>query len=187
MGLKQSDLERGITRIQDDSYSSGQGSNGQGSSVSKSTADESKISQEQAEELAQRETGQVFRLRVLVILVLLMGAVAVSFTTYYVTKNAEDDEFENTFKATSAKVLETFEEILTHNVGAIASLALATVAHGVDHSRDWPFVTLSSFQQRATNARSFSDTLFIAVAHSVTAENRKEWEDFATEHDSLWM
>ena len=116
-----------------------------------------------------------------------MAAVAILFTTYCITKNAEDDEFENAFEATSAKVLETFKDILTQNVGAIASLALATVAHGVDHSRDWPFVTLSNFQQRATKARSLSDTLLIAVSHFVTAENRKEWEDYVTENDSLWM
>ena len=190
MGRKQTGLERGLPTIQDDSSNSYH-STGQesvlGTSVSKSTEDESKNSQEQEDKVAERETGQVFRLRVLVILVLLLAAVAVSFTTYHITKNAEDDEFENAFKATSAKVLETFEEILPQNIGAIASLALATVAHGVDHSRDWPFVTLSSFQQRATKARSLSNALFIAIAHSVTAENRIEWEDFVTETDSLWM
>ena len=190
MGLKESDLGRldHESHGGSDSADSYHSSSGGGStSLSKSTNDESKLSQEQAEELAQRETEQVFRLRVLVILVLLAAAVAVSYTTYRITKSGEDDEFESAFVGASDKILETFEDILTQKVGAVASLALATVAHGVDHSRDWPFVTLSSFQQRSSKTRALSDTLFLAIAHYVKNEKREEWEDFVTENDSLWM
>jgi hypothetical protein len=72
-------------------------------------------------------------------------------------------------------------------LAAISSLAVAIIAHGVDHRRSWPFVTLSSFQQRSSTARKLADALFVTISPIVSELNRKEWEDFVTLEDSYWM
>ena len=48
---------------------------------------------------------------------------------------------------------ETFHNIATDNMQAAGSIVVAMVAHGKDHKTSWPFVTLSSFQQRAATVK----------------------------------
>ena len=152
------------------------------------TSSDSGIVHTNKERLGQAETNAVFRLRLLVFLVMLLAAFAVSVTIYLITSGAEQDDFESQFDGAASKVLETFHNVVQQRVAAISSLAVAIIAHGVDHSRDWPFVTLSSFQQRSSTARKLADALFVTISPIVTHENRKEWENFvATDDDSDWM
>jgi hypothetical protein len=139
------------------------------------------------ERLGQAETNAVFRLRLLVFLVMMLAAFTISVTIYLITSGAEQDEFESQFDGAANKVLETFNNVVEEKVAAISSLAVAIIAHGVDHSRDWPFVTLSSFQQRSSTARKLADALFVTISPIVSDENRKEWEDFVATDDSYWM
>ena len=58
-------------------------------------------------------------------------------------------------------VSDAFLSIARDKMGAAGSLVVALVAHGIDHTRDWPFVTLSSFQQRALTAKRQAGALRI--------------------------
>jgi hypothetical protein len=165
----------------------GASSSKKGGSSNKSTSSDSGTVHTNKERLGQAETNAVFRLRLLVFLVMLLAAIAVSFTIYIITSKAEQDEFESQFDGAASKVLETFDNVVQQKVSAISSLAVAIIAHGIDHSRDWPFVTLSSFQQRSSTARKLADALFVTISPIVSEENRKEWEDFVTKEDSYWM
>lgn len=95
-------------------------------------------------ELAKRETIIVTRLRILVFLVLLLAAISVSLVVYYITTQAENQESDNQYETAADKVLEQFVEGAKIRLGAVASLAVAVVAHGVDHQVGWPFVTVVS-------------------------------------------
>jgi hypothetical protein len=138
------------------------------------------------EDLSKNETRGVFRLRVLVILVILSAAAVVSVVVYVSTKQGELDTFESQYEGASTKVLEAFEDIVLSKLGAASSLAVATIAHGVDHFRTWPFVTLSSFQQRSSTALKGSKGIFSALLPLVTAVDREEWERFVIE-DGSWI
>ena len=50
---------------------------------------------------------------------------------------------------------------------AAGSLVVAMVAHGVDHNREWPFIALSSFQQRSSTVRGLSGALFLGFLPKV--------------------
>jgi len=139
------------------------------------------------EQLAHRETRQVFRLRVLVILVLICAATAVSLVVFFITKNAERDEFRTQWYGSADKIVEAFQGIVKQKLGAISAVAVATIAHGVDHSRTWPFVTLSSFQQRSSTARKLSEALFVSINPFVHDTERTEWEEYVVSSDSYWM
>lgn len=141
----------------------------------------------QKENLGQRETRVVFRLRLLVFLVMTLAAAAVSITVYFITSRSEQDLFETQFDGAASKVLETFQNVLGQNVAAITTLSVAVIAHGIDHSRDWPFVTLSSFQQRSSTVRKLSDTLLLSVCPLVTDQDRREYEQLIKTPDIYWM
>jgi hypothetical protein len=153
---------------------------------SKSSSDDDTIPSHK-ERLGQAETNAVFRLRLVVLLVMLLATIAVSVTIYIITNGAEQKEFESQFDGAASKVLETFNNVVEQKVAAISALAVAIIAHGIDHRRSWPFVTLSSFQQRSSTARKLADALFVTISPLVSDSNRKEWEDFVTLEDSYWM
>jgi flagellar basal body-associated protein FliL len=138
------------------------------------------------DQLAQKETRDVFLLRVLVVIVLLLAAVAVSIVVYYITRNAEVDEFETQYSALAATVLRAFEDIVTQKMGAISSVGVAAIAYGVDDKLSWPFLALSSFQERSATARSLSGAIFISINPVVSDPQRAEWEKFVVK-EAGWI
>ena len=140
-------------------------------------------------QLARKETNQVFRLRMLVFLVLLIAAVAVSLIVYKVMSSAEEDDFEQQFASAAEKIKTSFVDIVNVHMSAISSLGVAIIAHGRDHAtQTWPYVTLSSFQERATTAREQSGVLYVHINPEVKPSERAQWEIFAANSsDSVWM
>ncbi len=57
------------------------------------------------EGLAREETEHVFRLRILVILILVATAIAMSYTIYHITHQAEVDEFTSEFEAVADTII----------------------------------------------------------------------------------
>jgi hypothetical protein len=95
---------------------------------------------------------------------------------------------ETQYQGASQQILEAFAAIKTDRISALSSLGVAAIAHGVDHSRSWPFVALSYFQQRSLTARSNSGILQVSINTLVTEENRDEWERYVVEElDSQWI
>ena len=139
------------------------------------------------EQLAHQETKQVTIWRMIVFTVLLGTAGGVSAGVFIITKNAEKDEFNTQWNGSAEKIVEAFQGIIKQKLGAISSVGVATIAHSVDHNRTWPFVTLSSFQQRSSTARSLSEALFVSIIPFVHETDRKGWEEYVVSSDSYWM
>jgi hypothetical protein len=139
------------------------------------------------ENLGQAETNAVSDVRHLILLVIVNAAACVCVCVFFLIRDAEEAEFKHQFDGAASKVLENFHAIVEQKITAISTLAVAITAHGMDHSRDWPFVTLSSFQERAFTVRTISDALYVGIFPIVTDDNRREWETFVTTEDSNWM
>ena len=137
--------------------------------------------------LGRRETTQVFRSRMIVFAVLFLAAAAVSVIVYFVTSNSETAEYVNQFEGSSTVVLDTFLDIVRDKLAVVSSLAVALIAQGVDSDQVWPYVTISSFQQRASTARAQSGTLYVQINPYVRLEQREDWELFAVGPDADWM
>ena len=119
--------------------------------------------------------------------VLLAASAAVTAVVFTTTKRSETDEFKTQYAGAAQKIVEAFDGIVGGNLGAISSMGVATIAHGVDHVRTWPRVTLSSFQQRARTAKSLSGALFVGLAPYVKAEDRRDWEEYVVSDDAYWV
>lgn len=117
-------------------------------SVSKGSTSTSNITtkdaQEKELELAKTETVMVNRLRLLVLTILFMAAATVSVIVYFITIGIENQQFETQFSAAADALVDAFLGISTSRLGAVASLGVAMIAHGVDHRYRWPFVTVVS-------------------------------------------
>lgn len=137
-------------------------------------------------QIATKETKAVLGLRVVVLLVLMAAGVAVCLTVYYVSFNSVSDKYDALYYGAANRVVEAFMDIADSKLGALTSLGVALSAHGSDFSSDWPFVALSSFQQRASTALKQSGALLISLVPEVTDGERNEWENFAVE-GSAWM
>lgn len=118
---------------------------------------------EDEEQLAAKETAAVFRLRVIVLVILFLAAVAVSLGVWFITTSSEKEDFETNFDGASAKLVESFEEIADQKIGALASLSSTLTSFARNENDTWPFVVMNDFQQRAATARGLSDSLFLEL------------------------
>jgi hypothetical protein len=186
MSITESDVHSSIHGDSDGGLSDGSNSD-QLTNKSPSSSDETSHTSIK-NELARRETGYILSLRVLVIFLLIIMAAGVSVLVFLISRNAEKEEVDTQFEGASQQILEAFAAIKTDRISALSSLGVAAIAHGVDHSRSWPFVSLSSFQRRSLTARSNSGILQVSINTFVTDEKRDEWERYVVEEvDSYWI
>jgi hypothetical protein len=159
------------------------------SSSRKSDLSTFKTSEENSSESISRQlsTDNVIRLRVIVFLILIVAAAGVSMLVFFISNNSQRDEFRTQFNGASEQIVEAFEAIKTERVSGLSALGVAAIAHGIDHSKNWPFVTLSSFQERAFTMRSNSDILQVSLHSLVTEDNRDQWEEYAVSNASEWI
>lgn len=178
-----------ISNDDDSSCSSSSGMNHE-TEESDDTSDNSgsgAYKEEKRVELAQNETAHVFRLRLAVFIVLFLAGLTVSIIVYFITDGSENEEAVVQYEGASEKIVEAFVGVADRFV-AVSSLGVASIAHGVDHIRTWPFVTLSSFQERSAAARSDSGALYVQINPLVTAKDRNEWEHFVMgAEDRQWL
>jgi hypothetical protein len=136
--------------------------------------------------LAKKETAEVFRLRFLVILALIGAAAGVSIVVYYITRSSQKEEFEIQYEDAAETAIQSFEDIIVA-MTAISGLGVAASANSVDYNTQWPFATLSNFQQRAGNVRALAGVLDVSISPLVTDEQLPAWEEYVLGKESRWM
>lgn len=93
----------------------------------------------------------------------------------------------NQFAGAAQKVADTFSEIAEDKLAAVSSLGVALVAHGIDNGNEWPFLTLTSFQQRASTALKQSGALYVHVNPIVNTDKREQWESWVSQEAPKWI
>jgi hypothetical protein len=139
------------------------------------------------QEIGRRESQKVKTLRVLLILVLFIAAVAVSATIYVLTTGAEEEEFETKFGGVAAKVLESFTEIIGERLSAVSSLGASATSFALAQNMTWPFVTLNDFSYRTQGTMDLADCLLVEFLHVVTDETRAEWEAYSVANQGWFL
>ncbi|KAG7341943.1 adenylate/guanylate cyclase with integral membrane sensor [Nitzschia inconspicua] len=129
-------------------------------------------------ELSGKETKYVNRLRYLVLLVLTMVAIGISCLVYFLVDLAATADMEYGYERSVGHLTTAFEEIRTVRIASLASMAIAVNAHGIDHERGWPFVSLSFFQERAFIPKVQSGVLQVGIAPIVSNEDQDNWEAY---------
>ncbi len=137
-------------------------------------------------ELASSESRNVFRARVVVILILALVAAGISTGVFIITTRAQEAEFNAQWQGNSVKVMISFEEIFKEKFGALSTLGVSFTSYASGHNRTWPFVTMNDFQQRAASARRVSRALYTQILPIITGENREAWENYSVENKA-WL
>ena len=111
------------------------------------------------DQLFKAETQVIFRLRLLVLTLLMIFAMIVSIGVFVVTFEANTTKFLDEYEARAQLLIDSFENDVVRHVEA---LAITT------HEGNWPFETLPNFQQQMTKARHNTGILSVSVAPLVT-------------------
>ena len=136
--------------------------------------------------LSKKETTDVLNLRILVILVLMMTATAVSLVVFKVTQGGQKNDFENTYEASADKILEAFGSI-PNDLSSIAGLCTAATTDGISDEAEWPFVTMPRFHERATNVRFTSGAMLLSIAPLVQHDLVEVWDEYVQGEKSNWI
>jgi hypothetical protein len=153
--------------------------------------DESKTSfgnddDEKQAQFSAKESKNVNRLRLLVFLALALASLAVAFTVYEVVRQSQQTEIKARFHGVSGRVTDAFMSIPNEKIGPLGSLRVAYTAQARDTNSTWPFVTLTSFQQRASIVKRLTGSLHLAFLPLVEEEDRAAWEAYVPKSAS-WM
>jgi hypothetical protein len=139
-----------------------------------------------ADTIAQEETVVVFRLKMVVLLVLIVSAVGVAFTVHFYLRRSELAAFHEQYKVDSKKILQTAGSTIESVFGAFDTVAVSLVSHARASNQTWPFVTLPDFAVRMSKTVHLSRTINMNFLPLVTPDQRKDWEAYAIRNDD-WV
>jgi hypothetical protein len=137
------------------------------------------------------ESRQVKKIRALVYFVLFLAGAAVATVVYFTTIAGENHTFESTFNGMCEQLHYVIHEITHGKIGSIGSIRTAYVSTAIDNmhlnsnhpnetslSSSWPFVTLSSFQERANAAKTLSGGIRLTFHPLIDDANHIQWERY---------
>lgn len=131
--------------------------------------------------IAKNESKVIFRLKLVVLLLLVLFAVSTALAVYFYINHQEEEQFRENFKDDAFKVFEAIGSVLEKTMGAYDSLAVAIVSNARASSLPWPNnLTLPDFGIRAAKILELSGAIDFNVCPIVTPETRAVWEEFAS-------
>jgi hypothetical protein len=154
-------------------------------------SDESQLSHvvdddEEEQSIAKRETATVIYLKLIVAVVLISSAIGATVAVFRYTRSIEQAKFQDTFRSDAQKVVEAIDRSFEKTLSSFDSLAVSFISHAMSSNSTWPFVTLPNFAVRAAKILPASNSLFISVVPLVRANERLDWEAYASKHDN-WV
>ena len=138
-------------------------------------------------DLSRQESLTVLLLRVLVILILVLSAMGICILVYSISHRSDEDEVLTQLGSAANQLRHEFEAIGTEKLSALGSLAVTATVQGVDQSRGFPYVSLSSFQERGYMTLANAGVLSLSINPLVSDEQRGEWEAYVIGEDSKWI
>lgn len=134
-------------------------------------------------QLSAQQSRNVFRLRVLVMSVLILACTVLATLMYQINRQAEVDTFESQFNGAAAKLIDTFEG-LTDRMGAVVGLGMAYASS----EQNWPFVDLKDFEELAAHARLLAGVNSIGIHPVVDEHDFDAWNHFVSQPEHKgWM
>jgi hypothetical protein len=131
------------------------------------------------EKLVRRETKAVHVLRVLVLALLFVTATLASAGVFFYTSNDEKQKFESGYQANAHRIIESLNDAMERQLGAINSMATSITSYSIDSKQTFPFVTIPNFEIRGSDLRAQADATGILWMPLVTDETRVAWEEYA--------
>jgi hypothetical protein len=129
--------------------------------------------------IGKKETRVVFRLRLVVIFILVASAICVALAAFFYTSSSEYSKFEENFQDDAFKVLHTVGSGVENTFSSLDLLATTMVSYARARKYEWPFVTLPDYANRVSKTQTMSVSLALWCVMIVEAKLRTTWEDYA--------
>jgi len=145
-----------------------------------------KKTKEKQEEIAEKESIGVNRLRFVVLMCLVASSIAVSLSVFIFFRRAEIKNFEVQFTSDAEKVLEAVGRTIDDTLGATDAFIVKLVTYAKYSNSTWPFVTMPSFALHASKVLELSEAIHVSVKPLVRADQRERWEEYSAKND-VWI
>ena len=170
----------------DDASSVSAAGSGSGTSVTRndtSHKNNKSVNQPEQEMIAKEEDKAVFRLKLLVLAVLVVSTVGVAVAVYLYISDGEEDDLEAQFIGDSSKIFESIGSTLDLTLGAVDSFLVGLVSFARFTNATWPHVTLPDYAVRVAKIRSLFKAVLVTQYHFVTDGQRAKWGNYSVAND----
>ena len=138
--------------------------------------------------IGKKETNRVWKLKALVITVLLGATIGTAIAVHRYTSDLQEQQFAEQFREYANKILDSIGDSLHSDVGAMDALSVDIVAHARATGQNWPLVNVPHFGIRAAKIISISNLPYIAICPVVrNGMNRNQWENFTVTYGRAWV
>ena len=135
-------------------------------------------------QLARREYAALFYLKLSVVGILIVAAIALSVSAYYVTAKAEHSKFVSDYEGYATKIIDAYLEDSALRLWTAHSLSTDFTAE-FGASNTWPFVTMTNFSRRTVGLGYIAKANSLLFAPLVTNTTRVRWEQYAIDNQYL--
>jgi hypothetical protein len=145
-----------------------------------------KASPEETPVLAKRETQDVFRLRLAVLLVLVSSAIGAAIAVHFYLAISEETQFMHQFHEDSKKVFDEIGRGIDETMAAFDSMAVTLVSTANMTNQSWPFVTMADYAVRMSKVVPLTHAVVSNTYHVVRPDQRVQWENY-TANNNGWV
>ena len=143
--------------------------------------------EEERQTLAKAETQAVWRVRIVMMFILLSMTIAISVVTYRYSRQVEQDEFTSHYESVSLTLVENFHDSFERRLAALDGLSSAITSHAKSSGSTFPNVTMPDFEVLGATARIQADSAYIIWLPLVTDDTRAGFEAYAVEQQGHVM
>jgi hypothetical protein len=136
--------------------------------------------------IGKQETKAVFRIKMVVMAVLLLCTTIVATSVYLHLSHTEETKFLHSFADDGKKIVDAIGVSLDKTLGVLDSLAILFVSYSRSSNQKWPFVTMPDFAVRMAKLLPLTDAISVNMLPIVIPHDRKKWEAYTTESDD-WI
>jgi hypothetical protein len=136
--------------------------------------------------LAKRETQDVFRLRLAVLLVLVSSAIGAALTVYFYLTVSEETQFMHQFHEDTKKVFDEIGRGIDETMSAFDSMAVTLVSTANMTNQTWPFVTMADYAVRMSKVVPLTHAVVTNTYHVVKPYQRVQWENYTASNNG-WV
>ncbi|CAB9497504.1 Receptor-type guanylate cyclase gcy [Seminavis robusta] len=136
-------------------------------------------------DLAHKEEIAVWRLKKILVALLLCVALAICLLVFFLIQNNETASFEQDFEVMADKMVDRIGRNFLQRIGIMEDFCLQYTHQGQTQVYpSWPFVMLPgrSFHYLAEKAAVLADTMSMSIAHIVTTDQKEEWKMYVEEN-----
>jgi hypothetical protein len=135
--------------------------------------------------IGTKESKDVARLRLVVLFVIFISAVAVAVSVYIIIRRQEMNKFDEAVISETEKIVNSVVDGMRHLIGSLDMFSTLVISHARNTNSKWPFVTVPDFPNHASKLLSngVGNTLIMSVI--VTPENRLQWEQYSVENSNI--